>query len=57
MPNQQASKNMTRFEEGDLAFDFGPKWQVIKLDEHRYYREGLGRQIEQRFIEKEAKKW
>jgi len=32
---------MTRFEEGYLVFDFGPKWQVIKLDEHRYYRERL----------------
>lgn len=32
---------MRRFKEGYLAFDFGPRWQVIKLDEHRHYRERL----------------
>lgn len=32
---------MTHFEEGYLAFDFGPRWQVIKLDEHRDYRERI----------------
>jgi len=34
---------MTRIEEGDLAFDFGDRWRVFKLDEHRDYRERVGK--------------
>jgi hypothetical protein len=34
---------MTRFEEGDLVFEFGEKWQVFKLDEHRDYRERIAK--------------
>jgi len=30
------------FEESGLAFTFGERWQVGKLDEHRDYRRGLG---------------
>lgn len=29
---------MTRFEEGHLAFEFGERWQVCKLDDHPDYR-------------------
>jgi hypothetical protein len=34
---------MTRIEEGDLVFEFGEKWQVFKLDEHRDYRERIAK--------------
>ncbi len=34
---------MTRIEEGNLVFEFGDKWQVFKLDEHRYYRERIAK--------------
>jgi len=34
---------MTRIEEGYLAFEFGERWRVLKLDEHRYYREHIGK--------------
>lgn len=34
---------MTRFEEGYLVFEFGEKWRVFKLDEHRDYREHIGK--------------
>ncbi|MFC1974895.1 hypothetical protein ACFLXQ_00685 [Chloroflexota bacterium] len=32
---------MTRIEEGYLAFEFGQRWNVTKLDEHRDYRERI----------------
>ncbi|MGB0388544.1 MAG: hypothetical protein ACPGWR_27305 [Ardenticatenaceae bacterium] len=35
---------MTRFSEGYLAFEFGPRWQVIKLDDHPDYRNRLEKQ-------------
>ena len=34
---------MTRIEEAYLAFEFGNRWRVLKLDEHRDYRERLGK--------------
>ncbi|MDM8562499.1 hypothetical protein QUF54_04015 [Candidatus Marithioploca araucensis] len=34
---------MTRIEEGYLAFEFGDRWRVFKLDEHRDYRERIGK--------------
>ena len=34
---------MTRIEEGFLAFEFGNRWRVFKLDEHRDYRERVGK--------------
>ncbi len=32
---------MTRIEEGSLAFEFGERWSVFQLDEHRDYRQGI----------------
>jgi hypothetical protein len=34
---------MTRIEEGYLAFEFGERWRVLKLDEHQYYRKHIGK--------------
>ncbi len=34
---------MTRIEEEYLAFEFGDRWRVFKLDEHRDYRERIGK--------------
>ncbi|HAI70223.1 MAG TPA: hypothetical protein DCM38_12410 [Gammaproteobacteria bacterium] len=34
---------MTRIVEGYLVFEFGEKWRVFKLDEHRDYREHIGK--------------
>ncbi len=34
---------MSRFAEGSLEFDFGNKWRVVKLDEHRDYRDRIGK--------------
>lgn len=36
---------MTRFCEGYLAFEFGSRWQVIKLDDHPDYRQRLEKQV------------
>ena len=33
--------NMTSFSEGYLQFEFGSRWDVIKLDEHPGYRQGI----------------
>ena len=32
---------MTSFSEGYLQFEFGSRWDVIKLDEHPGYRQGI----------------
>lgn len=32
---------MSRFEAGYLAFEFGNRWHVLKLDEHPVYRERI----------------
>ncbi len=32
---------MTRIEEGSLAFEFGNRWQIFKLDEHHAYRQRI----------------
>jgi len=32
---------MTRIEEGRLAFEFGERWNVFKLDKHRYYQKRM----------------
>ncbi len=34
---------MTRIEEGRLAFEFGERWNVFKLDDHRDYRQGIAK--------------
>ena len=34
---------MTRIEEGFLAFEFDNHWRIFKLDEHRDYRERIGK--------------
>jgi hypothetical protein len=34
---------MSRLEEDLLAFDFGDRWRVFKLDGHRDYREQIGK--------------
>ncbi|WP_069470306.1 hypothetical protein [Candidatus Marithrix sp. Canyon 246] len=34
---------MTRIEEGDLLFEFGDKWRVLKLDEHPDYRNKISK--------------
>ena len=34
---------MPRFEEGVLAFEFGERWKIFKLDEHSDYRERIGK--------------
>lgn len=34
---------MPRFEEGALAFEFGERWEIFKLDEHSDYRERIGK--------------
>lgn len=42
---------MTRFEEGYLAFEFGEKWRVLKLDEHRDYRKQIGKLEETKAVD------
>ena len=37
---------MPRFEEGSLAFDFDDEWRILKLDEHRDYRQQIERLVE-----------
>lgn len=32
---------MTQFEESHLIFEFGDKWRVFQLDQHRDYRAGI----------------
>lgn len=34
---------MTRFKEGFLDFVFGERWQIFKLDDHRDYRQRIGK--------------
>lgn len=34
---------MTRFEESRLVFEFGERWHIFKLDEHRDYQERIGK--------------
>jgi hypothetical protein len=42
---------MTRIEEGYLAFEFGERWRVFKLDEHRDYRERIGKLDETKAVD------
>jgi hypothetical protein len=30
-----------QWDEGTIQFDFGSRWVVEKLDEHKHYREGI----------------
>jgi len=34
---------MTRFKEGFLDFVFGERWEILKLDDHRDYRQRIGK--------------
>src|SRR5262245_28843529 len=34
---------MISLEEGFLIFEFGERWNILKLDEHRDYRERIGK--------------
>ncbi|KHD07682.1 hypothetical protein PN36_03325 [Candidatus Thiomargarita nelsonii] len=42
---------MTRIEEGSLAFEFGERWCVFKLDEHRDYRGRIGKLSETKAVD------
>jgi len=42
---------MTRIEEGNLAFEFGERWSVFKLDEHRDYRGRIGKLTETKAVD------
>jgi hypothetical protein len=42
---------MTRFEEEYLAFEFGDRWRVFKLDEHQDYRERIGKLDETKAVD------
>ena len=42
---------MPRFEEGFLVLDFDRKWHILKLDEHRDYRERMERVDETKAVD------
>jgi len=39
----------TRFEEEYLAFEFGDRWRILKLDEHHDYRERIEK-VDETFV-------
>jgi hypothetical protein len=42
---------MTQFKESRLLFEFGDRWCVFKLDEHRDYRERIGKLDETKAVD------
>lgn len=42
---------MTQIKEGYLAFEFGHRWRVFKLDDHRDYRKRIGKLEETKAVD------
>lgn len=42
---------MTRIKEGNLAFEFGKRWSVFKLDEHQFYRKYMDKVDETKSVD------